>query len=152
MKHTLRSFACIITLTSGLILAGCATTSAVAPPPSLLEQIEGQERNGLKALKTGDLAVFAHSTADEAIFIDPHGLAGKAEVMKNVAGFKLIDFSMNDVKLLPLSGNSGLITYTLTEKGTSHGHGFTVKVYVSSLWTYRNGTWLCLFSQETAAK
>ena len=106
----------------------------------------------MEALKTGDLAVFAHSTADEAIFIDPHGLASKAEVMKNVAGFRLIDFSMEGVKLLSVSGNSGLIAYTLTEKGASHGHDFTVKVYVSSLWTYRNGTWLCLFSQETPAK
>jgi hypothetical protein len=136
----------------GLTLVGCASTPSPSLPVALAGQIEGQERNGLDALKRGDLTVFANSTADGAIFIDPHGLASKAEVMKNVSGFKLIDFSMDAVKVIPVSSDTGLIAYTLTEKGTSHGHDFAAKVYVSSLWANRNGVWLCLFSQETSAR
>jgi hypothetical protein len=128
MNSTYPKFAPSSLLLAGLVLAGCASQPSQPPPATLLDQIEGKERQGLEALKTGDLAVFEHSTADEAIFIDPHGLASKAEVMKNVAGFRLLDFSMDNVKLVPVSGNSGLIAYTLTEKGVSHGHEFKVKV------------------------
>jgi len=142
----------LFVLLAGALMAGCGPTPATLSPPALLDQIQAQERLGLEALKTGDLTAFAHSTADDAVFIDPHGLASKAEVMKNVAGFRLTDFSMQDVKLVATSADSGLIAYTLIEKGASHGHEFSAKAYVSSLWSKQNGEWRCRFSQETAAR
>jgi hypothetical protein len=56
------------------------------------------------------------------------------------------------VKFIPLSAESGLIVYMLTESGTSHGKDFTARVHVSSLWIKRDGKWLCEFSQETGAR
>jgi len=53
---------------------------------------------------------------------------------------------------VPLSADSGLIVYTLTETGTSHGKEFAARVYVSSVWLTRGGKWMCVLSQETAAK
>jgi hypothetical protein len=73
-------------------------------------------------------------------------------VMKNVAGFRLTDFTIEDVKFLQMSDKAGLISYKLTEKGVSHGKEFTATVYVSSIWAERGGKWLCEFSQETAAR
>jgi len=115
-------------------------------------QIVAQERAGLDALKTGDLAAFAASTADEAIFVDAHVPASKAEVIEHTAEFRLHEYSMDDVRFVPVSADSGLIVYTLSESGTSHGKEFSARVHVSSLWLRRGGRWLCLFSQETAAK
>lgn len=71
--------------------------------------------------------------------------------MKNVQDFKLIDYSMQDVKFVSISPASGLISYKAAEKGISHGREFTSVVYVSSVWTLREGKWVCQFSQETAA-
>jgi hypothetical protein len=59
---------------------------------------------------------------------------------------------MAAVKFIPLSADSGLIVYTLTESGASHGKEFTARVYVSSLWIKRDGKWLCEFSQETGTR
>jgi len=59
---------------------------------------------------------------------------------------------MDDVRFVPVSADSGLIVYTLTESGTSHGKEFAAKVNVSALWLKRDGKWLCAFSQETAAR
>ncbi|MGA2096145.1 MAG: hypothetical protein ABSH39_07595 [Candidatus Acidiferrum sp.] len=53
---------------------------------------------------------------------------------------------------VPISKDTGLVSYKTTEKGNSHGHEFTSLVYVSSVWTHRGDKWLCLFSQETAAR
>jgi hypothetical protein len=57
---------------------------------------------------------------------------------------------IEDVHYLPLSEGSGLISYKLTESGVSHGHQFSAKAYISSIWEKRAGGWTCLFSQETA--
>jgi ketosteroid isomerase-like protein len=119
---------------------------------ALGEQIVAQERAGLDALKTGDLTAFAASTADGAIFVDAHGPATKAEVMEHTEEFRLHDYTMTDVRFIPLSADFGLVIYTLTESGTSHGKEFSARVYVSALWLKRQGKWVCAFSQETGAR
>src|SRR5271170_2921041 len=123
-----------------------------SPTDALRERIVAQERAGLDALKTGDLTVFGASTADDAIFVDAHGPASKAEVMEHTAEFRLHDYTMADIKFIKLSPASGLIVYTLTESGASHGKDFSARVHVSSLWLKRDGKWLCEFSQETGAR
>ena len=138
-------------------LAACLLFSAASADPQpvaepLQPQIVAKEREGLEALKSGNLAAFAALTADDALLVDAQGVAMKAEVMKNVAGFKLVDFSMQDVRFVQISPASGLITYRLTETGTSHDKTFTAVAYISSVWAQRAGKWVCLFSQETGAK
>ena len=128
------------------------TLSAQAQQGTLEKQILAKERQGLDSLKTGNLSEFAALTADNAIFVDPHGPAGKAVVLKNTSEFRLNDYTIEDVHFLPLSAKSGLITYKITESGTSHGRQFKATVYVSSIWEQRHGKWQCLFSQETAAR
>ncbi len=136
---------------------GTARSAAGAPEAgfqrdSLQEQIVAKERAGLDALKTGDLTYFAASTADNAIFVDERGPATKSEVVEHTAAFRLHDYTMTDVRFVPVSDDSGLIVYTLAESGASHGREFTAKVHVSALWQKREGKWQCVFSQETAAK
>lgn len=100
------------------------------------------ERAGLDCLKRGDLAAFGDATAEDAVFVDSQGPATKAEVMEHTAGFHLSDYSIEDVRFVPVSA----------ECGNSHGHDFKARVYVSSLWAKRQGKWVCLFSQETSAR
>jgi ketosteroid isomerase-like protein len=129
------------------------STAASAPRvDALQEQIVAQERAGLDALKTGDLTTFGASTADDAIFVDAQGPATKAEVMEHTAQFRLHDYTMSNVRFVKLSPDSGLIVYTATESGSSHGKDFTARVHVSSVWIKRDGKWLCEFSQETGAR
>ncbi|HMH11909.1 MAG TPA: nuclear transport factor 2 family protein [Edaphobacter sp.] len=118
----------------------------------LQEKIVAKEREGLDALETGNLDVFGTLTAEEAVMVDAQGPATKVQVLKNVSEFRLIDYSMDDLKFVPVSATTGLISYKITEKGTSHGHEFMAKAYVSSLWTKRGSQWVCLFSQETGTK
>jgi|SRR5208282_6209268 len=140
----------------GALLAGRPEAYAAASQPAdsspLQQQIVAKEREGLDALKAGDIDRFGILTADDAVLIDAHGPASKAQVMTNVAGFKLTDYSMDDVRFVPLSPKSGLISYKISEKGVSHGKEFAAQAYVSSIWEQRGSNWLCLFSQETGAR
>ena len=119
---------------------------------SLEQQVVAKEREGLDALKAGDVGHFGELTADDAIFVDAQGPATKAQVLQNVVGFRLTDYAIENVHFVKISPDSGLIAYKITEKGLSHGKEFAVQVYVSSIWTQRENKWLCLFSQETAAR
>ena len=119
---------------------------------SLEQQIVAKERAGLDALKIGNLEIFGNLTADDAVLVDAHGPASKAQVLKNVAGFRLTDYAMEDVRFVPLAAKTGLIAYKISEKGVSHGKEFAAQAYVSSIWTERGGNWVCLFSQETGVR
>jgi hypothetical protein len=135
--------------------AEARSTDARPDEHALQQQIVSKEREELDALKTGNGDVFAGLLGEEAVFLDAHGPASKAEIVKNTAEFRLQEYAMTDVRFLPLSAKSGLIAYRLAEKGTSHGKEFTGEVYVSALWARQgppSGKWICLFSQETAAK
>jgi len=125
---------------------------ASAKENSIEQQIVSKEREGLDALRTGDLERFGNLTADEAVMVDAQGPATKTQVLKNVAGFTLTEYSMEDVRFVPVSASTGLITYKITEKGASHGKEFAAQAYVSSVWTKRGAKWVCLFSQETAVR
>jgi hypothetical protein len=159
MKTTSTSIVVAAILISSLVerpmisaAAAQATDSHDAKTNSLQQQIVAKEREGLDALKAGNLEQFGNLTADDAVLVDAQGPASKAQVMKNVAGFNLTDYSMEDVRFVPLSAKSGLIVYKITEKGVSHGKEFAAQAYISSIWSDREGKWLCLFSQETAAR
>lgn len=119
---------------------------------SLQQEIVSKEREELDSLKAGNLELFGNLLRDDAVFVDVQGPASKADVLKNVAEFKLLEYSMEDVRFVPVSAESGLITYKVIEKGTSHGREFLAQVYISAVWTKHGGKWMCLFSQETAAK
>lgn len=160
-----KTSACILTVAIGfggaLLLEGpraiAADPSPASPSPttaetSLGQQILAKEREELDALKTGDFKAFGNLIADEAVFVDSLGPASKAEVLQHTEGFKLADYKIEDEKFLPISEDSGLISYYITEKGVSRGKDFTAHVYVSALWTKRATGWVCLFSQETATK
>ena len=137
----------VVVASSAVLLIACA--SYAQQPDAFRDAVVAQERAGLDALKVGDVKAFADSTAEDAIFVDSSGIASKAQVVANVGGFRLTDYTMSDIHFLALSKDSGLISYRMVESGTSHGHDFTAKVLVSSVWTKRGGKWLCTFSQET---
>jgi ketosteroid isomerase-like protein len=132
-------------------LAASRSVASDSSVESMKQQIIAKEREGLDALKAGDVAHFGDLTSDEAILVDAAGPASKAQVLKNVAGFRLTDYSIDNVQFMPLAADTGLIQYKIDEKGVSHGKEFAAKAYVSSIWTKRDHQWLCLFSQESAA-
>lgn len=129
-----------------------ASVDSMAAQNALEEKVIAKEREGLDALKSGNLELFGDLTAEDAVLVDAHGPASKAQVLQNVSAFKLTDYSMEGMEFRSLSAESGLISYKISEKGISHGKEFMAQAYVSSIWSERSGKWVCVFSQETAAR
>lgn len=116
---------------------------------SLQEQVVAKEREELSALKAGNYTKFADLIAADAVFVDPRGTASKSEVVEHVKDFKLLDFTMEDIRFVKLSATSGVVAYRLTQKGSANGHEFTSQVWASAVWVQRDGKWQTVFSQET---
>jgi ketosteroid isomerase-like protein len=136
----------------GLCSNSAKRVAVFAAENSVQDQIVAKERQELDALKTGDKEGFANLLADDALFLDPRGTGTKAEVVSHVTDFRLEEYSMEEIKFVPLSANSGLIAYKLTQKGNAHGKEFSAKAYASAIWTKRGDKWLCIFSQETPTR
>jgi hypothetical protein len=98
------------------------------------------------------MELFSSLIADDAVFVNARGTAGKAEVVKNTSTVRLEEYTMEDVRFARISAESGVIAYKLSEKGSAHGKPFSAQVYASALWVKRDGKWVSLFSQETAAR
>jgi hypothetical protein len=137
-------------LASMLLFFACSFGAAQAA--DIKHQIVDQERAELQALKSADYKKFADLIADDAVFVAPQGTATKQEVVQHVADFKLLDFTMDDIRFVQLSPNSGVVAYKLTQKGSAGGHEFTTTVYASATWVRQNGNWVSVFSQETPAR
>ena len=108
-------------------------------------------RAGLDALKSGDVAAYEAMITDDAVMVDENGLERKPDVVKRLADFQLKDYTMSDVRLVPVSPDNGVVSYTLTESGTRQGHAFSAKVFVSSAWVKTGRQFQCVFRQETTA-
>jgi ketosteroid isomerase-like protein len=115
------------------------------------DEIVAQERAGLEALKSGDVAKVGAAMTDDAVFVDANGILRKPELLKLLGDVKLKDYTMSDVRFVPVSPDNGAVSYTLTESGTRQGHAFSAKVFVSSVWVRNGRQFQCVFSQKTAA-
>lgn len=145
----------VISMMSAAVMAICLVVGTIAlqaDDNSLQRKIVAKEREELDALKSGDHKAFADLLADDATFLDSHGHGTKAEVVEHTADLRLLEYTVEDVRFVPLSAKSGLIAYKLMEKGTSGGKEFTAHSYASAVWAERGGKWVCLFSQETPAR
>ena len=115
------------------------------------DEIIGQERAELEALKSGDVAAVGAALTDDAVFVDANGILRKPELLKLMGDVKLKDYTMSDVRFVPVSPDNGVVSYTLTESGTRQGQAFSAKVFVSSAWVRNGRQFQCVFRQETVA-
>lgn len=125
---------------------------SVQADEAMQQQIVAKVREEPDSRKTGNMDVFRSLIADDALFLDAHGSAGKAEVVEHSANFHLAEYAIEAVRFVPVSPKAGVMTYQLTQQGTLHGNEFAGQVWVSALCTEREGQWVCVFSQETAAR
>jgi len=149
MKETLRK---MLGVTLLLCLTPAVQVVADSKIQDLRQQVIGKEREELDCLKSGDTARFGELIADDAVFVNSHGPGTKAEVVQHVSDARLLEYTMDDIQFVPLSGTSGLIAYKLTQKLDIQGKQINAQVFASAIWAERNGKWVTLFSQETPAK
>jgi len=110
-----------------------------------------KENEVWEALKNKDKSADAQLLADDFVGLYDTGFGNKSEHVKQMDdSYTLEEYAIRDPRVLRLSPTMSLLLYESTCKATGDWVPYCSRpVYVSSLWTERDGRWLNLFSQDT---
>jgi hypothetical protein len=127
-------------------------TTVSSRPPADQFFIE-KEKEVWEALKHKDKAAATRLLADDFVGMYDFGFFNKSEWVKQIdEQYTVDDYTIENPKILRPSPTTALLLYTATCKGTGEWSEFCSHASrISDLWVERDGSWLDLFSQDTAA-
>jgi hypothetical protein len=124
------------------------------------EMLISYEKQSWEAVKRKDYKTFESFLADDFydIFANGQGVT-RSELLQNyIRGVNLIDYSLNDFKVIMLNDDAAIVVYTALAHGMeSQAKSRKVKVSkihaaVTSGWAKRDGKWLNVFYRENDIK
>lgn len=126
---------------------------AMMGDPAVEKAIQANETKINDAWTKKDVKTMQSMIADDAFGVDPMG-ANPVSAM--YAQMPTMDVKVTNMKLSGwafhwLDMNNVIVTYTWTASGTVMGQPVPSPTYASTAWTKRNGKWVAVFHQETAA-
>jgi hypothetical protein len=105
-----------------------------------------------EALRLGDTEADQRLLADDFLGVYSIGFAGKELHVAQLAnGPTVAEYRLLDARLVPLSEEHVLLCYRADWRGAGHETGVFESMYVSSLWSLREGAWRNIFSQDCVA-
>lgn len=132
-----------------------ATPNSGAPAKgksSIEEMLIAREKEILELIKKKDIQGFAANLADDQLYVNDKGVHTKAQTVKSVAEGTLLEFALDDWKVLMVNKDTALLTYRVTSKGIVNGQEASGVTRESTLWVKRGGKWLAVFHQDTTVK
>ena len=103
-----------------------------------------------EALATGDASADAALLADDFLGVYPTGFSGRdAHIGELADGPTVAGYTLHDARTLIVTDDDVLLAYRAEYRRRPDAEHETM--YVSSLWSRRNGSWRNTFSQDTPA-
>ncbi len=110
----------------------------------------GLEHQVWRALQDGDGEADSRLLADDFLGVYPTGLATRDEHVAQLAVEpSVFDYSITSASTIAITSEELLLTYDVTYRRTADGP--VERMFVSSLWSHRDGRWRNTFSQDTPA-
>jgi ketosteroid isomerase-like protein len=133
-------------LVAGLLVGGDVPKDNAAPKEvqkavtALNTAFERRDANAIGRLMTDDhVSVTAYYG----------GPMSKAQQLASLPDLNLSEYAAGKLRVLFLSKDVALVTYSLTQKGTFKGKEVPLRNYASAIWVNRDGKWLEAFYQDT---
>ena len=135
------------------VLMSVAAFSAQKIDKSMENTLMMMEKQAWDAFGKGDGKFFESYVSDDFQIIGDNGIVGKTQMIKDISTkpCDVKSYSFSNFKVTMISKDTALATYAVTLDGTCGGQAMPGKAYVSSVFVKRNGKWLGVFHQETAA-
>jgi hypothetical protein len=99
----------------------------------------------------GDVAAFQKMVSPDAFSTDGSGFVPTSEFAKMIPQFKVTSSKLTDTKVAWIDNRSAIVYYTWTGAGTMNGQPLPSPVLCSTIWTKREGRWVGVYHQESAA-
>ena len=116
---------------------------------ALTRVLVAAENAWLTAVQNKDARTFDRLMAPQIGFLDEGGLMSLTAFKKSFAGEHVEMLKTSRAKAVRIDRDTALLTYTLEQKGTFQGQPFPPKVYATTTWVKRRGTWRAVFHQES---
>lgn len=140
------------------MLAICSSSFALAGQTAngtasndVRQNLMRMEHEGSEAMLKGNTAIMERDTADSFTFTGPDGATStKAEGINSIKNgdLKFESSTMSDMKVMQY-GDSAVVTYTTTDKGTYKGQDISGTYRWTDVWVKRDGKWQIVAGQGT---
>jgi len=140
-------------LAAALIALGCSTVAfAQAASKTAIEKALIANENKInEAVAKHDLKTFNDLVAADAVSADMAGFMRVADFTKTFDQMKVSTWHIMNPQVVWIDDKSAIVGYTWMGKGTYMNQPIPETIYASTVWTERNGKWVAVFHQETAA-
>jgi hypothetical protein len=119
------------------------------PDPDTISTFIELETRVWNALKDGDAEADARLLSDDFLGVYPSGFASRADHSGQLAnGPTIADFEIDDARMITLSDENVLLSYRA--RFVRYGGNEREAMFVTSVWSRRDGVWLNVFSQDSA--
>jgi len=124
------------------------------PVPAVRGTLEGKVKAEWEAFKNKDQKTYAGLLAEDFAGIedDGEGMRGKRAAVGEIDRSVVSKYYLFALKVLPLAGDSALVTYELTMEFPPKAQLRFKRVLVSELWLKRDGQWKLRHYQETRVR
>ncbi|MGP4024136.1 nuclear transport factor 2 family protein [Actinomadura sp. 3N407] len=119
---------------------------------SIENELHELEEKGWAAISVGNGAFYRGLVTGRTICVEPDGLQTGHELADDIDANKspFDDYTLEDVKVLSLGGESALITYRATVRLSEAD--FSFQLYMTSVYERGEGDWKLVFHQQTPVK
>src|SRR4029079_1299225 len=138
---------------AALLIIGCAAAVlAQAGPKAAIEKTLIANENKInEAVAKHDVKTFTDLVARDAVSADVMGVMKVAEFLKSINDVKVGSWHTMDTQVHWVNDKTAVLTYTWMGSGTFKGEALPPMTYSSTVWAERNGKWVAVFHQESAA-
>jgi ketosteroid isomerase-like protein len=145
---------------TGIVIAGallCAGTGEVRAQDAQAEKtIIANERAASDAFNKGDVKAFTAVVSTDGWAVDSAmGREPVANLVKDFAAItkelKISSWDISESKVQWVGATTAIHSYKWTGSGTDHGKPVQSPVWASTVWTKKDGKWMAVFHQESAA-
>jgi hypothetical protein len=132
---------------------GCAAPvfAQAASKATIEKALIANENKINEAVAKHDLKTFNDLVAADAVSADMGGFMRVADFTKTFDQMKVSTWHIMNPQVVWIDDKSAIVGYTWMGKGTYMNQPIPETVYASTVWTERNGKWVAVFHQETAA-
>jgi hypothetical protein len=114
-----------------------------------LDELLALETNIWNALRSGDAQADMSHLADDFLGVYPSGFADRSDHVEQLAdGPTVSSFEILDPRVIVISDDHALLVYQADFRRPG-SDDTPESMFVSSLWSRRNGQWTNAFSQDT---
>lgn len=127
-------------------MLGCACTIAKERPARTFDEVtggEGLERMFWKEIQSANWTEIERVIASNYSGISASGPADRSAALEQYRQWKITDFSIGDLKT-EMTGQTFIVTYTITLNGSSNGHPLPSPLHMMSIWQEHKKGWMMI--------